>query len=338
MAVTAAPTTLRRVAYWPPWVAVAGLAAASVAGLRVPLPVQYAVLAATAVVLGLPHGAADYLVPSRLRATDPSVRGVLAVGLLYLVLGGGYALVWFAAPALAAVAFVLLTWFHWGQGDLYPLVALGGADHLSSPASRALAVGVRGALPMVVPLVAFPDRYRAVVADLVGLFAPAATARLDWAFRTNVRAALAGTLVTGVLVAAALGFRSSRPGHRRPWLVDVGEMALLGGYFLVVPPVLAIAWYFTWWHSLRHVVRLAALDDRSTARDGDGWPALRRFYRDATPLTVAALVLLVGFATVVPYRPTGLADGVAVYLVLLAVLALPHAVLVTWMDRSQGLL
>jgi hypothetical protein len=38
----------------------------------------------------------------------------------------------------------------------------------------------------------------------------------------------------------------------------------------------------------------------------------------------------------VPRAPTGTADLVGLYLVLIAVLTLPHVVIVTWLDREQG--
>ena len=39
-----------------------------------------------------------------------------------------------------------------------------------------------------------------------------------------------------------------------------------------------------------------------------------------------------------PETPAGIADLVALYLVLIAVLTLPHVAIVTWLDRTQDVL
>jgi hypothetical protein len=65
--------------------------------------------------------------------------------------------------------------------------------------------------------------------------------------------------------------------------------------------------------------------------------SLRRVALDAAPLTAVSLLLLTGLAVVVPRGAAGVADLVAVYLVLLAVLTAPHVVVVTLLDRRQGI-
>ena len=40
----------------------------------------------------------------------------------------------------------------------------------------------------------------------------------------------------------------------------------------------------------------------------------------------------------VPETPASTADLVALYLVLIAVLTLPHVAIVTWLDRAQNVL
>jgi Brp/Blh family beta-carotene 15,15'-monooxygenase len=106
--------------------------------------------------------------------------------------------------------------------------------------------------------------------------------------------------------------------------------------------VLAVGLYFTLWHALRHIARLLLVDPPAVTAlvAGDPGRALRRFARDAAPLTVVSLALIGGLALVVPASPAALAstpDGLlALYLVGIAVLTLPHVVVVTWMDRVQG--
>lgn len=334
-------SAVRASAVRPLWVVLAVVATPFLLGLEVPLWAQYVPLVASGLLFGMPHGAVDHLVPARI-AGGSRLGSALGVGVLYLVVGGGYLLAWFLAPVPAAVAFVLLTWFHWGQGDVYLLAAATGDRYPRSVGHRALTLLVRGAMPMAVPLVAFPDQYRDVVADLVGLFG-GDVASIAWAFEPEAGLAVGGLVAALVATTLARGvLRRTDDGVELAvddaFRTDATETVLLGAYFLVVPPVLAVGLYFCLWHSVRHVVRLIAVDPAgaSALRERRFEGATRRFGRDAAPLTVVALALLAVVYPLVPHAPAGIGEGVALYLVLIAGLTLPHVVVVTWMDYRQG--
>jgi Brp/Blh family beta-carotene 15,15'-monooxygenase len=192
---------------------------------------------------------------------------------------------------------------------------------------------------MAVPLVFHPADYRRVAAAAVALFDPAATAGLAPYVATGTRAAVGGVLLAATLAAATAGYvRVRRGADRRAWGVDVGEVALLWVFFALVPPVLAVGVYFTAWHSLRHVARLVGVDDPAAAavRTGDVGAALARFARDAAPMTVLALGVFGGLAAAVPGPLAGRDALLALYLVGIAVVTLPHVAVVTYMDRAEG--
>jgi Brp/Blh family beta-carotene 15,15'-monooxygenase len=254
------------------------------------------------------------------------------VGLLYLCLGLAYLAVWFSAPSIALLFFLLLTWYHWGQGDLYPFLALTGRTHLRTRTQRALTVVVRGGIPMVVPLLAFPAEYRDVASSVVGLFDPAAS--LFWLESPLARLVL-GVGFALVTVGALAAGRPGRtdPAARASWRLDVRETTLLWVFFLAVPPVVAIGLYFPLWHSLRHLLRVAALDP---AGGESTRSRVRSIALDAAPTTAGALVIFGVLALAVPADVGGVESVAAAYLVLLAVLTLPHVVVVTWLDRLQG--
>jgi len=308
----------------------AGSLVASASGLTLGLPAwaPYLPLAASLVVFGLPHGAVDHLAPARAAGVPVTVRGLVGVGAVYLGLGVAYAALWLVTPVVSAALFVALTWLHWGQGDLYALDAL-ASEHLDGAGVRAGTVLVRGGLPMLVPLLRHPDEYRRVVDAWVALFG--GDLRAAWLWAPETRAALGVAFAGLTVVTLAVGY--GKEGWRR----DAAETGLLWAYFLVVPPLVAVGVYFCVWHSLRHVGRLAAIDDRARAAFAERGvlAALARTGRDAVPLTAVSLCLLVGVAVVAGVRtdPRVLA---ALYLVFIAVLTLPHVVVVTWMDRVEG--
>jgi len=328
--------TARTVFLSPGPVAVAVLTVVAAFGPAIPSPYRYAPLATSVVLFGLPHGAVDHLAVPRARDERTTGRSAAFVGVLYLVLGGGYAALWFVAPGASAVGFVLLTWLHWGQGDLHAALTLADADHLRTARQRGLFVAVRGGLPMLVPLLGFPGTYRRVLSSFAALFGDGSLGAAAVLFAPRARLALGGAFAALTVVSLALGY--VRSSNSRSWAVDAAETALLWAYFLVVPPLLAVGTYFCLWHALRHVVRLLLVDDRAARglRSGRPGAALRAFARDAAPLTALSLLLLGGFALVVPAPVRSPLDYVALYLVFVAALTLPHVVVVTLMDRAEG--
>lgn len=325
--------SLRPLALWLPWAAVLAVTLAVAVGLSVPRRWRYLPLLASVLVLGLPHGAVDWAALPRAVTGRLAPRWVGVVLVVYLVAGGAYAAAWVAVPAASAAVFVALTWAHWGQGDLYALTAVVGVDHLDSAPARALTVAVRGGLPMLVPLLAFPDRYRAVVASWVRAFGGTVP---PWPITPQVRLGLG--LAFGLVTVAALARGWLRATDRRAWAVDAGETGLLWAYFLVVPPVLAVGVYFCCWHSARHVARVLALDGATTEAPstvGTG-PGLRRFAWEAAVPTAGALVVAGALWLLAPSPRATVAGIAGVYLVAIAVLTLPHVVVVTWLDRLQG--
>ncbi|QHS17147.1 beta-carotene 15,15'-dioxygenase, Brp/Blh family [haloarchaeon 3A1-DGR] len=383
-AVPTSPTarTLAYLAVAPGWIAAGVLTIAFFLGMTVPPRYRWIPLASGVLVIGFPHGAVDHLLVARVRTGTVSARDLTRVGIVYAVLGGGYALAWFLVPRVAVVAFLLLTVVHWGTGDLYPLIGIVGVDHLGSSTARIATAAVRGAVPILVPLVAFPDRFLAVVSLLLDPFLETSPAWLDALVGVRARAAIAAAVGVVIVVTLACGARSAvaadsasrsdtvttdtttdaappngttatgtDAGSPRPsdaivrprtavggWLLDASETLLLCAFFLAVPPVLAVGTYFCLWHSLRHVGRLLALDERSSADLAAGriGRPLWRFARDAAPLTAGGLLVVVGLFLAVPRRPGTPVESIAVYLVAIAVLTLPHTAIVAWADRKQG--
>lgn len=317
-----------------PVVALTVLAAATLA-VAVPLPrwVAYAPLLVGGVLVGLPHGAVDWAALPLAWRGSLELDGVLVVGVLYLALGAAYLGAWLVAPVPAAVVFLLLTWFHWGQGDRHALQTLyGAASH--DALQGWLTILVRGGLPMVVPLMAFPATYRRVVATFVVPFSGA----LDPAvlFVPTVRIALGGGLAVATVVTITRAWRLAPDST--VWWLDVGETLGLWLFFATVPPVLAVGVYFVCWHSVRHVTRVLLLDGPAVAAltRGSWRVALWRFAVAALLPTLGALVLLAGLWAVVSARPTTLPGVAGLGLVGVAVLTLPHVVVVTLMDRFES--
>ena len=323
------------------WVAVAVLLPLGPIAGSLPPAVRFAPFLASVVLFGFPHGAIDHLVPARM--SDASlVESLAVVAGVYAVLGGAYTVWWFLAPVSAFVFFILLTWAHWGQGDLYAMLAFAEAEHLPTRPERALAVVVRGGLPMLVPLVFHPTAYRRVAEASVGLFVEPG-GRLAPFFTPTARLAVGVGFGLVTLAAVAVGaYRVRRGASRRAWLIDAGEVGLLWLFFAAVEPILGIGLYFCFWHATRHLTRLALVDGatpegaRAALLRGDLRAALWRLARDATPMTVGGLAVVGVLLVAVPRAASDPDALLALYLVGIAVLTLPHVAVVTYMDRRQN--
>ncbi|OTF06557.1 Brp/Blh family beta-carotene 15,15'-dioxygenase [Halorubrum sp. SD612] len=306
-----------------------------------PVELGVATFALGTLAVGMAHGAVDHLVPLRAAPGVSLRRSIAVVSVGYAVLGGAVVAAFFAAPVAAFVGFIALTWLHWGQGDVATL-AIAGVDHLPTSAERWLALIVRGGLPMGVPLLAHPEEYRLVAEWIVGLFlvdGGAAATAVDPLFAPAVRAGVGVGMAAATLASVGLGYRRVRGGRDAGgWRRDAGELAVLWAWFLLAAPVFAIGVYFALWHALRHVGRLVLVDPAaaSAASAGDAVGALARFGRDAAPLTLGGFLVVGAVGVSVPAGVAAPGDLLAVSLVAIAAMTLPHVVVVAWLDRREG--
>ncbi len=295
-------------------------------------------LAASVLVFGLPHGALDHLVPTRLAGRRATVTSIGIVAGLYVVLGAGVLVVWYAAPLVAFAAFIILTWFHWGQGDLWVDLAAQHVGRLSPWRLRAGTVAVRGGIPLLLPLVFHPDVYEKVRLGTIDLFSGPATSQGSWSLGPSGRVSIGLAFLLLVLVMALATWRSARTrAERSAWTQDQTEIVVLSLFFALGPPVLTIGLYFCLWHALRHIVRLELLDPGGALllSRGQFAGAARRFAIEAAPITAIALVVLAVLYSMLPTATGPPESQLGPYLVLISALTVPHIAIVTFMDRRQ---
>lgn len=275
------------------------------------------------VLFGLPHGALDHLVPGRLGWRWGRRPGaVLLYCLAYAALAGLYLLAWRVAPLPAFWGFLLLSVLHWGQGDLHFLEA-GLGRRRPTRWSVGVAILARGALPILVPLLAFPGDFERLARGAARVFGGQGGAgALLSPGALNALAALLAVLFTLYVLDTLRAAVSFQHGA-----LELAEAALLLAVFLTVPAPLSIGVYFTLWHAWRHLGRLHALGTGG----GVGTSALR-LARDLLPITLAALGLLGGLFLWAAPRVGSVESFTALYLALIAALTLPHALVVALMD------
>jgi Brp/Blh family beta-carotene 15,15'-monooxygenase len=263
--------------------------------------------------LGLPHGAVDHLVPGFRLGWRARVLAGFAVG--YAVLAAAGWLAFRAAPGAALLAFVAVSVWHFGSGETaFADLRAGRPVRRRVPASV-----VVGALVLLVPLVRGAEETAAVVTAVV----PGSDGRLPSGF---------AAVVLGVVLAATAVLAGTLLGARR-WL-DAAELGVLTALVLVVPPLAAFGVWFGCWHAVRHVARVGAEDpgNRADLVAGRLGRPLRRFAVQAALPTAAVLVVLaLLWSTAAGWRAF-----VATDVPVLAALTLPHVLVVGWLDRLES--
>lgn len=262
--------------------------------------------------LGLPHGAIDHLVPDV--ELGPSRRRTVVVAVAYALLALVVLVAFRAWPGPGLALFVALSAGHFGTGETAFHELLAGRP----PAVDVLGAAAFGAVAVVLPLL----HHRDAVAPVIALVVPGSSGLLP------AGASRAGEGAILVVVAAAVAVRVLRRRYR-----PAAELALLTVGALVVAPAAFFGAYFGLWHSGRHTARLVVEDPANTADLAAGRLArpLARFARTAALPTAAAL------ATVLALWVTagGWQAFVAVDLSVLAALTVPHVAVVTWLDARR---
>jgi Brp/Blh family beta-carotene 15,15'-monooxygenase len=275
------------------------------------MTVQLIVLALTVALLGLPHGAVDHLqgrelLRGRVGGAWPAAFAGLYLGAAVLVIGA-----WLLAPPVLLVGFLLLAVVHFGAEDVEQ-------DRLL-PTRLGLAVEglLRGAIPIAGPVLFHPSS----TGQLFSLLTPGTS--LATIFAVLEAAALPATVL---LSAASLLMVWAAWRNSGLLAAELGALLLL---VAVLPPLLAFAGYFCFWHSPRHslgvIARLAPNDFRG---------GLRRFAVSAIALTSVTIALAALAWVLLDGGTQPAAASMQVIFVGLAALTVPHVGLAIWSARA----
>ncbi|WP_266369161.1 Brp/Blh family beta-carotene 15,15'-dioxygenase [Tellurirhabdus rosea] len=231
---------------------------------------DWVLLGPVLLLVGIPHGANDLLL---LRKRFPQLPPRRAFGLyLAVFLASAGLMLWLPLPGL--VLFLVITAYHFGQGDLH--------DHLRPRAARrADGLYVAWGANLLAALLALrahelpgylPDGYG--FAAITDFFVALPNTPLAY-----------GAVAAGLLAGAAAGGWLSWPEAGLRLAATVFLLLLFTHTRLLV----GFAVYFGIWHSVDSI----RLFSRSLYPP-DGAAGFRQFYRDALPITVLAFLFLGG--------------------------------------------
>jgi len=261
----------------------------------------------SALLLGVPHGACDPWVPGWVLRHPSRLPFLIIFFIVYLSISALYLLLWKIFPLPATLFFLILTAWHWGTAD---------ASLELTPSLRWLLFGIgRGSLVILAPFVFhWADTWSVIL-----LMAPnAGLPPYSLPF------------TPALLLAIALNLFS------RPSVHQTIETLLLLLLFYFTPPLLSVGTYFVAFHAWRHLLRLGSFRDQLSPTDSlHLWIAsLTRLLLLSIPLTLLSLLFLWLIPPLLSNSAPAGQNWIGPYLILLAVLTLPHAILVGWIDRQ----
>ncbi|MGY1709242.1 beta-carotene 15,15'-dioxygenase, Brp/Blh family [Geodermatophilus sp. SYSU D00758] len=270
-------------------------------------------VAVAGAVVGIPHGAADHLVPwwwSGARRAPR--RAPAALTAAYGLVAGAAAAALVLAPAPALAAALVLSAVHFGRGEVVAWAERAGRP-VPGPTTDALPAAAAGLA--VVGLLLWRDP--ATTDPWLRLLSPAVA---DAALASRA----AGLVLVAVTVVAAVTALALR--HRAG---EAAELALISAVFAVAPPLAAFGVWFGLWHAVRHTGRLLDLA-RAAGGDRTWRAATARLARASAVPTAAAL------AAVAALWPLRDAVGLEVVVGVLLALTFPHAAVVWALDRRAA--
>ena len=311
-------------------------------GIDFGLTLQAAIYLFGMVALNLPHGGYEHFNNIRQRGLTFQWRYVVA----YLGLVAGFIGLFALAPVAGLALAILVAVLKGGYGGLHVMDAEIGSGHLRTPVQRHLAALVRGGVVMAVPIVAWPGTFETFSAYMVNIFQPGGLEPFTQYFSVT-RPLIGITFATFAVAHVGLGY--VRRDGTRSWLVDAGETAVLIAFFAVVPVVVAVGLYFPLWYSMRQIGRHVAIEADVPEQGGVLTPFLESDDPRVVALTAWGVLIagaiatagVVGTILVVARDPLGgaplLPGAVAFWSISISIIALPHVVVGSFMDRERGI-
>ncbi len=265
-------------------------------------------LAIVGILIGIPHGAVDHMVPFWTGATRPRATVMAGVLAQYVGIAAAAGVALYLVPDVAVTVFLIASALHFGWGEAQFARASDAGSASGLQAIRAIA---HGTAVVVLPLSLWHHQAAGVLGPLAPWYAGDSS---GWLLTAGAGVVL--TLNAAVALAALLAGRM--------W--DSAQTTLVVVVFIVAPPLAAFAVYFGFWHSLRHIGRVLALPGLGAARLSTRAAIARYAWHAALPTVAVAVALPIVWAT-------GSRTVITSLFVLLLALTFPHMHTIAGLDR-----
>ncbi len=268
------------------------------------IQIQYPIFVVLILLIGIPHGATDFLLYKRLQGEALKKKHIFRFFLYYLAAAFGYLLCWLTLPAFALILFLIISAYHFGQSNWQYL-------QLSRFKSFVL-YSVWGTCVLGGALLWHWDESSVIIGQLLG-------GALTW---TNSEMASVQWLLLLLCISLIIGLRLIRSLNTQQMFREITNLVVLSFVLFHTPLLVGFALYFALWHSLGSLLNQVAFFRRQTPSF-----TLLHYYIQAAPYT---LLSLVGLFLLVLGKPFFGSDVslISLFFVLIACITLPHIFLV----------
>jgi Brp/Blh family beta-carotene 15,15'-monooxygenase len=266
--------------------------------------IQYYLLGILVLVIGLPHGATDFLLFQRLQGTRLSTPQLIRFFLAYLLVVGAYFCAWLLWPLPSLLLFLLVSTYHFGQSNWEKFVGPSWVKYLMYIAWGGFALG--GAVLW------HWDESSVIISQLVSDVP-------KWPSRTMLMVQW-GILCFNILL--IIGLRLFGYIDRFRMVFEAIKLAVLSFMFFYTPLLVGFTIYFTLWHSLGSLLSQVAFFRLK-------WPTftLYEYYRQASHYTLLAVLGLLVMILGQPYLFPDI-SLFSIFLVFISCITLPHIFLI----------
>ncbi len=267
--------------------------------------IEYPLLVTLVLLVGLPHGATDFLLFQRIIGVQLTRNQVFRFFIYYLGAVLGYFLVWLFFPVFALILFLGFSAYHFGQSNWHYLKA---PRWLSS-----IVYMVWGAFALGGAILWHWEESSIFIQQLIGSGMPAwsaaAMGMIQW-----------GLLLVTFLLTISLRLLSSISHHNL--VREVLNLGVLAFMLYFTPLLVGFTLYFTLWHSLESMLNQVKFFKGK-------WPTftLVQYYRQATPYTVLAVLGLIGLIGCHSLLFTNV-SLISIFLIFISCVTLPHLFLI----------
>lgn len=279
--------------------------------------VQYFLLIAGTIIIGIPHGATDDHIfrKTKLSKTFLGARNQRFY-LVYLLIVAFYTGLWLLSPALSLIVFLLISVYHFGQSHLFYL------QNKLSAGMGFMFYMLWGTYVLSVPLMYSYTEAMPVLKQILG-YVPVPLEIIE-SIKTPVALSLLGINLIIFLIIRLHGFLSLKN-----YLLEMLNLAVLGilGYF--TPLFVAFITYWALWHSFNSLVEISTFitNHKHTIQ-------FKTFYRKALPLTLITFAGI-GILFFITQSYGSKEQLLAVFFIIIAAITLPHTILMDFLYREK---
>lgn len=279
----------------------------AVAGMIAPTyvaDIQYPLFVILVLIIGLPHGATDYLLYHRLNGKKLRKSQKIRFFIFYLSCVLGFIVLWTQFPVLSFCTFILISAYHFGQSNWESV-------DIAKPLLFIL-YSIWGAFTIGGAVLWHWDESSLIITQLIG-------------FEPEISKSLANSIqlwlitLNGFLI--FLLKWTHRISHDR-FANEFLKLSILSVVFYSTPMLVGFTLYFALWHSLSSLLNQVAFYRQL-------WPSfsITDYYRQAAPYTLLAvfglLLMIIAYRFYLPD-----VSYISTFMIFIASMTLPHIFLV----------